>query len=1341
MLRKLKLNACKFVCYLSVSFFSQNALADLEQLTVQDGLSSNQATCVYKDNRGFVWVGTYNGLNRYDGHEVTIFKHLPGQSSGLSDNGVTAITEDKWGNIWIGTNNGLNKFSWYSNTIKWFFQEHGLPNNDIRALKTDSGGSVWIGTKNGLGKINSKNARIERVNPGNFDFAQKSCILSIEMCQTSGKLWLGTFYGGLVEYDIRSNLARKIDVPNMNLTDIKSLKLINDNILYIGSGNQGVLKLLRQENKIERVMPHRRGDVHALEHDDQGNIWISQGNSVVKYNEKDGVKLLKSDDGIFEGIITEIFHDNEGLTWLTSDVGGIYMFNEKPYVFEQYHHEMINDKGTLPETNYVSAIDYGVSGDIWIGTYGNGLFRYDSNIQLVRHITVENSPLPSNTIKSIAVGQNGTVWIGTAIGLVCYWPATGSWQGLSVFKNGLWHNSIETLLRDRDNNIWIGAMGGLNKYEADKNKVMRYSVLGGFPKYKTNCMMEDKRGHIWLGTYHGLYVYDPKAAAFKKYNKGVSPRRLSNDKILGLAQDKSGDIWIGTKNGLNRYNLQTHEFTWFFERNGLVNNVVSSLIVDQANNLWVSTPSGVSVMKIPSLEITNFNHNDGLRPNARQAKISKDNLLVIGDQKSGFYAFNPDSIRLDTEAPQVYILGVSSMLEGKKVIPENKKITFAYADRNIRIHYAAPNYLSSEKNRFMYSLKGLESNWNYASYHKMDVTYNNLTPGTYEFCIKPIHCLRKYATQNGDSVLIEILPPWWKAWWMYIIYTGFFIGIITVSLYLRKRRNILLSSFQLAKEDKYLSEEKAKLHHQADQQKLKFFVNISHEFRTPLTLITVPLENLLSESNLSDFAKQQLNYIKTNTQRLQNLINELIDFRKLALNKKKIHYQNMEFVFFMKSIFDVYAPLAKKNKIDYQLNTEYDELKIKLDDDILDKIMHNLLSNAFKNTPVSGFVEVGLKRGVDNTIIITISNSGEGIAKENIEHIFDRFFYVPSSNISLFGSTGIGLSIVKEYVDLLGGDIKVHSEPGDMTTFSLVLPYKEADDLSNSDSVFKQTQQKEYDGKLIKELSEEDDVGLLRKQIDNDKKRLMIVEDNPEIRELIYLLFHEQFEVLQAENGKIGLEMALSNVPDIIISDIMMPEMDGIMFCASCKDHEITSHIPIVLLTAKTGEKPEVDGYNAGADAYVSKPFSSSAFWALVHNLIDNREKLKNIYSDGHFHDMDYLIKNPSDKRFIEKVEQVLQNNLTDENFNVAELSRELFLSTSQLHRKFKGFVGQSPGDYIRNYRINMGARLLSKTNLTIAEITHRIGLKYAQNFSRTFLQLYGISPTEYRKAHGIKDE
>jgi ligand-binding sensor domain-containing protein/signal transduction histidine kinase/DNA-binding response OmpR family regulator len=1318
-----------------------------ENLSEKDGLSSNAVSCIYKDSRGFIWIGTRNGLNRYNAYTFEVWKHMPGDTLSINNNEIFCINEDEEQNILIGSRGGLNTYSYASNQIYSIpFQKNDssiFPN--VRRIKMDMNKTIWIGTEEGLYKITEPGTPPEYIQK--TDTIQS--ILSIETHPKSGLLWLGTFNQGLIQYSKVTGTGTQCKLEDDIMKQVHSLYYSN-NMLFIGTQHSGAFLYNLTNDSVSRFLfgnkSHKyTSSVLKITGDRNNNIWVSSGHDVFKYS-------LKTRDyevftyqpnhtsGRSMGVVYDILCDNTSTVWLATGVSGIDIYNPNNRIFQKYYFQT-----GPPEDNknYIKSLYIDSDEAIWTGTFGNGIKIFDKTLTQQKKLTKNNSFLPNNYITQIVPDSKGNLWIGTLFGVVCYNEKTDQEIKRFTTTGGLWHNTIVKLFEDSRKNIWIATQEGLNIYNPKSDKLSRFSTDDGLVHYKVNDILEDKHEDIWIATYNGISVYIPGEKRFRNIiNTNDSKSGISDNMIYCLAEDNFGDIWIGTNNGLNRYNVRDDNFTWYFEKHGVICNIIHNIIKDHKGRLWILTPSGVSEYFPSANTFKNYNQFDGLYINPTAIHLNETGMILLGAMNSGLYAFHPDSLSGNTYIPPVCITHIGSLSGHYKPVFSDEKHKFVYTDRNIRIRFTALNYTAPENNRFAYKLTGWNNDYIYTSARNREAVYSNLSPGEYTFHVMASNN-NDIWNKKGDKIGIEILPPWWLTWWAFLIYFTGFGSLFLFIIKIRHTKNKLLENIRL-------SQEQVKIQHEAHELKLKFFTNISHEFRTPLTLISVPIETVLAKKSLSADVFQKLQLAKRNIYRMQNLVNQLLDYRKISKKKMEVCLANVEIIGFLKSIYNIFTTYCSKKGIKYTFFAPIHEFYCRFDTDILDKILYNLISNAIKNAPKDGEVTITIQildsdnmqaESQNKCLKITISNTGKGIAPENIDKIFDRFYQDQNAiNPNIRGS-GIGLSIVKEYVELLNGKIQVESEPNIITSFFLEFPVcSVSSTVVNKQQMEIETGFNDIDFDTDSQFEDatqplpQESIQEGETDYDNIKRIMLIVEDNAELCQVIADLFSDDFRILKAENGSIGLKKATEAIPDIIISDIMMPVMDGIELCRQCKQDEVTAHIPIVLLTAKADKETEIAGYKTGADAYVSKPFSLKLLKTLITNIIDNREKLKKLYSENNFSHIDQFEVNKPDKRFINKVKELLDSNIQDENFSVTLLAQNLNMSNTQLHRKFSGILGVSPGDYIRSYKLSVAKDFLEKTDYTVEEIAYKIGFKHASNFSRAFQRQFNVFPSQYRK-------
>jgi signal transduction histidine kinase/ligand-binding sensor domain-containing protein/CheY-like chemotaxis protein len=1339
------LSALLLIMFGLVSSNAQKTTFEFETLTTDDGLSSNQATCIFKDSRGFMWFGTRNGLNRYNAYDFVVWKHIPGDSSTIPDNHITDIVEDEYGRVWIGTYNGIAYFDYSNNSIIQFpkpEKNESMPYpTEVRELLVKEN-SLWIADVNGVFKLNldepgPKVTYISLIS-GNTYSAR-----AIATSKNSTEVWMSTFSNGIYTCPQNGTKALKIHIKELEDDFSDCLFVTCNDKLLIGTGKNGVLQYNINNKEISRdaltpLQNKTEPKVFAIEQKAPNSLWISQGHSLLLCDsnlvvEKKISSGGKDTKGFLNGIVTDIYCDPDNINWFAMDVSGINIYKENARPINNFFIGTGEDN-----SSYVRSATVDMAGNKWVGTFGNGLMIYDTNNFMKSKFTTLNTPLPGNIVYDVEIIDTNRYWIATAGGIIEYNPISDEWGQTYTVEDNLWHNQAQKLLWE-GTSMWIATREGLNRYIPEKDTIVKMGVKDGLAYHKITDLQMDGMGNVWFATYKGLSCYDKNDGGFNSFYKSGSPRLgLSDNSVYSVCPDNNGDVWLGTANGLNKYNMETKIFNWYFEKDGLISNVINKIEMDTSGKLCLLTPSGLMICDKKLNQLAVFNSNDGLNTNLNVFEITKDNQFVLGGKKTGFYKFNPYHLPINQNPPPVYITGLESFSGRKYLVDREEPVKIKFGERNIRFTFTALDYFAPDKNQFSYILEGFNKAWVHTDHYNRNAVFQNLMPGEYRFRVIASNSNNVW-NRTGDSCSIIILPPWWRTWWMIVFYSCFVFGVFLMGLYLRRKRDFLLKSIQTAREDARVNEEKARLQKINEEHKIRFFTTISHELRTPLSLISLPLETMLSDTSVKNRFFNSLNLIRKNTKRLQNLVDQLLDFRKVSLDKVDISTEPVRIIDYSISILEMFTPISDSKEIDTMVQRQANDIVCLFDTTVLDKILYNLLSNAYKNTPKSGRVvfSIYLSNPQNNrngeTIEIKITNSGKEIPEHHLAHLFDRFYMVNDETDTNYSGSGIGLSVVREYTRLLKGKIMVDSKDG-LTEFTLLLPIKR---LPEGEVHGQPKKSSEIVVDLLEyETNMDDDTSTpvpLTNVGNSNPITLLIVEDNAELRNVIKGLFSENYTVYETDNGKSGLEKALETVPDIIISDIMMPEMDGVQMCREIKDNRVTSHIPVVLLTAKAGEEAELSGYRSGADAYLKKPFAPRILTTLVENIIGNRDKLKRFYSDDNFKHIDEVTVNESDKVFIDKVKEVTNTSIGNPDFTVKQMADQFNMSPSQLNRKFLGILGVSPGDYLRTFRLNKASELLKNSSITISEIAYQVGFKHQSNFSRAFHAQFNIFPTEYR--------
>ncbi len=1396
------------------------------RLSVEDGLSSNAVNCMLQDHLGFLWFGTEDGLNRFDGYEVKVYRHNRQDTNSISDNSIWSLFEDKYGFLWIGTNNGeINRYDHRTDNFQhWKIKSENTNENRITCIYEDNDGLLWIGTyKNGLYRFDQSASPhlLEhwQYQPDNPNSLSNYWITSI-LQDIDGDIWIGT-YNGLNKFNPMSqekpfirygsdpknpnsisdnlvwNLAPSVFDPEMfwictldGLTkynkatgiftrhklpdNIKSMfanstsgiveqVINNEKILWVGTYG-GLLQINpAPRNSYKRFSKEDNNpfglisnQINAIIKDNSNVLWIATENGInfishksMQFNHSPGT-ILKNDEmsKLDYKNVKAISQSSVGTLWFGTEAG---LYNTK----EINKGAMI---GLNPEQNILNvwSLCYDDQNKLWIGTFGDGIKLLDLKNHALSSWNLNNSDvkmLPYNFVKAIFQDRQGLVWFGFwGNGLARYNPQTNKhqfWQNENDNPSSISYNDVWTIYQDSKDRIWIGTNGGgLNLF---------------LPK-KTHDF-EDTDG----GTFYCL-SNEPNSDR----NKNNTEIVLSNNNIHSICEATRGKykssaeqttLWIGTSNGLNK--LVISEITneknvknsfnpeidvdYFTVEDGLPDNAIKSILEDEDGNLWIGTNAGISLLDVERNTFTNFTVSDGLKGsefNSNAAFRLSDGTMILGST-AGLNIFDPKEIKQSKYSPPVLITGFQIFNQGvgigkdsplKANIPLAKEIILSHDQNVFSFQFSAFDFNSSKSNQYAYMMEGFDNAWIYSGSRRY-VTYTNLEPGDYLFKVKATNSDGIWS-KNEASLKVLINPPWWKTNWAYALY----VFLIVAGLFAIRRFQV--NRAELRNELK-MREFEAKKHQELENLKSRFFANLSHEFRTPLMLIKGPVEQLLNSKLKGKIDEQieQLQMIQRNSQKLKELIDQLLELSQLEAAAIPLKAKQENIINVTRGIASSFESLASQKNIKLIINSSEEMLCVWIDRDKFEKIMNNLLSNAFKFTEDGGTVSV--LTGLDDTgknAEIKISDTGIGIPEDHIDRIFNRFYQVDDSSKRAFGGSGIGLALVKELVDLHRCNITVQSEFGKGTEFTISIPYDDSY-LEEKEKIYEKPSDQEpalpADVMADTILSNEN-IGTSRhsevklaKRIETtinkvDKPIILIVEDSSDVRKYLSGLLEPYYKLSEAENGDEGLKSTAEIMPDLIISDIMMPHMDGIEFCRHIKTNWETSHIPIILLTAKASSENKIEGLETGADDYLTKPFDSKELLIRVKNLLEQRKRLKEKFSKEIKITAEAISTNSLDNEFLNKAFKVAEKNLANTEFDSEVFAEEMFVSRSQLHRKIIAVTGQPPGEFIRSYRLKRAAQLLIEKKMSITQVAFEVGFSDPSYFTKAFRQQFGCLPSEF---------
>jgi signal transduction histidine kinase/DNA-binding response OmpR family regulator/streptogramin lyase len=1050
--------------------------------------------------------------------------------------------------------------------------------------------------------------------------------------------------------------------------------------------------------------------------------------------------------------IPYIYTDNSGLFWITTQGGGVNIFNPNQKRFNNYKHKQ-NNPFSLSGNNVTSVFE-DKDGVIWIGTWDGGLNKWDrakNEFAHYKHIPNDPSSLSSNRVTVIYEDKSGILWVGTwNQGLNKFDRRTGKfytyWHDPSNVKT-ISDNLIYSISEDKSGVLWIGtANGGLCTYDRENDCFIHFNYKSDSSNilsstHSSSIYLVDKSGTLWISADDGglISVNLQKNEIVHYKHQPNNLNSLSNDVVTDVYEDKSGFYWIGTSGGgLNKFDKVNGQFRCYLTKDGLPSDNITGVLEDNNGNLWITTNDGLSKFNPLSESFRNYDIKDGLSSiSLTKGRKVKSGEMILGSD-NGFIVFYPDSIKDNTHIPPVFItefylfnkpvqIGYDS-LSGRtilsKSIIEIKELELNFDDNVFAFEFAALDYHAPLKNKYAYKMEGFDKDWTYTDANRNTATYTNLDPGEYTFRVKGSNN-DGYWNEQGASIRIIILPPWWRTNIAYLFYILFIAGIIyfTWRMQLRRIRN---------KHEYEMSRFEAQKLHEVDELKSRFFTNISHEFRTPLTLILGPVKQMIEKLKEGKM-KDDLGIVHRNANKLLELVNQLLDISKIESGNMKLQTVPQNIVPLVKALALSFTSYAERKKITLNFTSTEDKIVVYIDKDKIEKIITNILSNAFKFTPEGGTIEVTVRTDERNSNII-ISDTGVGIPKEKISKIFDRFYQVDGSHTREQEGTGVGLSLTKELVELHKGKIEVESEEGKGTTFIVSIPLG-AEHLK-PEEVAEKEKAEDFEDEKLKPVYDEE---IERKSshyvelYENESlPLLLVVEDNKDVRSYIKDNLKTDYRILEAADGEDGWDKATEYIPDLIVSDVMMPKMDGFELCRKLKTDERTSHIPVILLTAKAAKEDKLQGFETGADEYLMKPFDTDELKSRIKNLIEQRKRLHEHFKGQGIIDYEKAKLTSIDKKFLQKALSIITKNISHSEFGLESFAELLNVSRSVLHRKIVSLTGESPGDLIRYIRLKKAAQLIEQKFGNITEISLEVGFNNPGQFARSFQKQFGVSPSTY---------
>jgi len=1386
------LNSFQFItAQIRTTYINSHPKLEFQLFYAADGLTANTVTSLFQDSRGFIWLGGA-GLQRYDGYSFVSFSNRADDAYSLKQSTIWCIFEDHEGYLWLGTElEGLNRFDPATGeNIRYLNNpedSNSIGNGYIINIYEDHSNNLWIAVRDGgLNRLDRKTGKFTRYinNPDDPESISSNSVYSI-LEDSRGNFWIGTWGGGLNFMNRKtgkfSSYTYEPDNPN-SLSNSRVTKIVEDPsgdlwISTMGGGlnrvsvsDKNLIDVTRIERDIKTDIEGGGNNIYNMMQDSHGIIWLATwGGGLTRYDPKTHLfsQYIPDDAGNDDKSFSDIYvysllEDKSGVLWAGTDDG----LNKTDIIKKQfitYKHQQDNPKSFL--TDNISQIFEDSQGNIWISSESMSLLKNrpgeGEELEFEHFVHSPDDPQshPDAPIQKIIELNKDELLIGFRGGGVARFNKQT--KKFIQYKrnpdnlNSLSNNVVPFVYKTKNGVIYVCTLGGgLLRFDIENEKFtpvpFKKEVAINRDVLRVWCMCEDRNGILWIGTRGGIIKYDPVKEKVLNYfyHDPNDKNSISDPNIFDLFEDSRGTIWFTTLNsGLNKYIPETNSFKSYTTKEGLPGETISSIVEDKNGIFWLGTKNGISRFNPQTEEIRNYDISDGIGSEDFDCCIlSSDGMLYFGGTK-GLTVFNPDSIKDNQHQPEIsftdFYLFNKRVEVGASDSPLQKDISRIYElilsyDQNvITFEFAALHFTNPKQNEYAYKLEGFEEEWFYIK-NKREATFTNLDPGEYTLRVKAANSDGIW-NDKVTALQLTILPPWWSTWWAYILYGLLFIA----GLYLLRRYE--LNRINLKNQLK-IERVESKTLRNLDQMKSHFFANISHEFRTPLTLILGQIESVLSSDSV-DKIKGKLLVANINAKRLLALINQLLDLSKLESGGMKILATQIDLIPFLKNIFFSFESLAEKKEVLLQFNTELSKLEMYFDREKMEKIFLNLVSNAIKFSNEGGivkiFVELNNEDDENPKALITVSNNGVGIPEDQQDHIFDRFYQVDSSQTRSHEGTGIGLALVKELVELHKGKISVKSKVDEGTVFTIELPV--AKNHLNSSEIVPDNETRENQSATDLYITSESEYEIQDQEesnsengfeADKDGGIILIVEDNKDIRTYIKDQLEENYKIVEAADGEAGLAAAKETIPDLIITDVMMPQMDGYEFAKNIRGDERSSHIPIIMLTARAADEDKISGLETGVDDYLIKPFNPKELQVRIKNLLEMRSLLRKRFSKALVIKPEEVSVIPADKKFMEKLISEIDKNLQEEDFTTAKLSNIMGMSMRTLSRKLNSLIDQSPSNFIRLMRLNRAAELLKKKVGNIAEVAYQVGFSDQAHFTRSFKKEFDLSPSDYAKKH-----
>lgn len=1312
-------------------------------ISIDDGLSNSTVLSIAQDLDGNIWFGTFDGADRYDGYEFTVYRNECADSAGTSGNIIRTIYVDSRGKVWTGAWNQLSCY----NPAKEGFDRYPLPlkaGANVRAIIETSDSTLLVGTDSEPLVFNMRNLRFDTEHiPDKLEGKEISVF-----CRHGDKTYIGTEDHGIYVLSSGTGSIRCLDMESP-ITKIQSITVQNENILWVGTEGNGLYRIYLPAMTVTRYTHSGKAGsissnyIRSLALDSSNRLWVGTFNNLNIFDsQNDTFEVYSSDPSYPENLsarsVRSIFMDNQGGMWLGTYFGGLNYWhplrNRFVNIRRNLVHNSLND-------NVASCIIEDRDGTLWIGTNDGGVNHYNPETGHFSYFRLkgedQKADLESDDIKAIYIDHaSDRIYIGAhASGLNVLDKASGTIMHCGSSADNCPPRNIYAICpRDRDN-LFIGALEGLYIFN---KRTMRFSGIteeaDGTPvkRLLIRTFFRDSGGRLWVGGENGLQVYDvrPDGVVSSSIPAKGFLDRLSFVQCIFESRDST--IWIATRNGL--YSLRASgESRRYTVEDGLPNNSVYGIEEDSDGRLWLSTDNGLSCFNPETCSFRNFNAEDGLQSNQfnmySHCRTGSGRMYFGGI--NGITTFIPEELEDNPYTPQPVISALyvfnrqvhpgdrTGIL--KESISCSRQISIPHEFNSFNLEFSVPNYISGQNNTFSYTLKGYDKEW-YTLQDKRNAPYSNLPPGKYTFQLKAANSDGKWCGTPRELV-ITIEPAWYQTIAARILMA---LAAAALAIFIMKYivdRKTMETKLELERKDKEHQEE-------INQMKMRFFINISHELRTPLTLIIAPIQDMIGKTG-DIWMRRQLQYVERNAKRMLHLVNQLMDYRRAELGVFKLKVKLQDIQQLLTENFSYYEKLAAQKHLKYTLDSAMENRPVYIDGQYLELIVNNLLSNAFKYTDSGSITVRAALEGGD--LILEVKDTGIGIPVDKQAKIFERFYQVEKQHIG----SGIGLSLVQRLVELHHGQIEIESEEGKGSRFTVRIPqdpatYDKSEIASGEEEEAHSTNDREM---YIVDTEKEDEVQ--HETVETKGWTVLVVEDNDEVRNYIRAGLEPSFNVRQAANGEEALRILKDKSADIVITDVIMPVMDGIKLCRQIKQDINTSHIPVIMLSAKTDVKEQLEAFHTGADDYIAKPFSMAVLMNKIKNMQKTRMRMLEHYSKSIEIEPEKITFNTADEDLLNQAISIVEKNLDNSEFSIAQFASEMNMSRSNLHSKLKAITGESALEFIRKIRFKEACRMLKEGKYSISEISWKVGFSTPSYFTTSFKKHFGCLPSEYLKNNG----